>query len=320
MSKHKKTNQKKVSIIIPFYMQTEQELAIPLASINNQVGVDFSKIDVHLVNDAGSPIDLSKFEIFANLDLHYHVLEENSGPGVARQYGIDHSSGEYVMFIDADDALFQAGTLLDFFTSAEQHDIISSTYVAQYKSGGKLRYTTYSNNAASVYSKWIRRAYLNRIGLRFSPELRYFEDMYFISLAFMLTTDKIWMNKSSYIWMHRDDSLFRGENGTLVRRVDVYVKALRLKLEVIKRVVPAQLKECVLGDIARIYLYQKKNPPVEKKLFDMEFRALLAEFPDEFPGYSPALQILADTISQKKDGIFAGLDTSGLQTFLKKYV
>ena len=36
---------------------------LPLSSIYNQIGVDLSQLDIHLVNDGGKTIDLSKFDV-----------------------------------------------------------------------------------------------------------------------------------------------------------------------------------------------------------------------------------------------------------------
>ncbi|WP_240338622.1 glycosyltransferase family A protein [Lactococcus lactis] len=123
---------KKVSIIIPFKGQTEAELMLPLSSIYNQIGVDLSQLDIHLVNDGGKTIDLSKFDVLADrLEIHYHEIP-NGGPGVARQYGIDNSISEYIMFIDADDVLYYVGALWPFYNASNQgHQMIRASYWEQ---------------------------------------------------------------------------------------------------------------------------------------------------------------------------------------------
>lgn len=47
------TVEKLVSIIIPFYRVSQQRLDTVLTSINNQIGIDFQRVEVILVNDGG---------------------------------------------------------------------------------------------------------------------------------------------------------------------------------------------------------------------------------------------------------------------------
>ena len=41
--------------------------------------------------------------------MNIHLLETNQGPGMARQYGIEHSNGTYILFLDTGDYLSEDG-------------------------------------------------------------------------------------------------------------------------------------------------------------------------------------------------------------------
>jgi len=99
-----------LSIIIPSYKETEKKLMPLLSSINNQVGIDLSKIEIILVRDGTKPIDLSQFHLL-DITIQQKVLSINQGPGVARQFGLSNAIGKYVMFCDADDSLHNVGSL-----------------------------------------------------------------------------------------------------------------------------------------------------------------------------------------------------------------
>ena len=97
-----KTNNSSVdlSVIVPIY-KVEKYLTRCLNSLLIQ---DLEHVEFILVDD-GSPDCCGEIcEHYANLDSRFKVFhKENGGLSSARNYGIDHSSGEYIMFVDSDD-------------------------------------------------------------------------------------------------------------------------------------------------------------------------------------------------------------------------
>jgi len=94
-----------VSVIIPLY-NCEDFIERSLQSIRNQ---SYSPIEVILVNDQ-SPDKCAK--IAENFLEKYQLenwklfhLKENSGSSVARNLGIDKSTGKYLFFVDSDDTI-----------------------------------------------------------------------------------------------------------------------------------------------------------------------------------------------------------------------
>ncbi|KIA85051.1 glycosyl transferase family 2 [Kaistella solincola] len=94
-----------VSIIIPVY-NCEDFLERCLESIRNQT---YPEIEVLLVNDKS--LDKSG-EIAENYIEKYQLknwkiihLEENLGSSVARNIGIDRTTGKYIFFVDSDDTI-----------------------------------------------------------------------------------------------------------------------------------------------------------------------------------------------------------------------
>ena len=90
----------KISIIIPVY-NADKYLEACLESIINQTMKDIEILCIDDGSTDNSPIILKKF---ANLDSRIKVLKQNNlGAAVARNKGIKIASGEYLLFLDADD-------------------------------------------------------------------------------------------------------------------------------------------------------------------------------------------------------------------------
>lgn len=88
----------KYSIIIPVYNRPD-ELKELLDSISRQSVKDF---EVIVVEDGSQErcVDVCR-EYLSRFNLHY-MLKENGGPGPARNYGAESSTGEYLIILDSD--------------------------------------------------------------------------------------------------------------------------------------------------------------------------------------------------------------------------
>ena len=100
----KEMNAPFLSVIIPIY-KVEDYLERCVKSVLNQ---DFKDIEVILVDD-GSPDRCPQIcDEFAKTDERIKVLHKpNGGLSDARNVGMDVATGEYLMFADSDDFLFQ---------------------------------------------------------------------------------------------------------------------------------------------------------------------------------------------------------------------
>lgn len=89
-----------VSVIIPAF-NAERYIDQCLSSIEGQT---YRNIEILLVDDGSTDETLGKVRIHAAADKRIKVLtQENRYAGVARNHGFSHSSGDYVLFLDADD-------------------------------------------------------------------------------------------------------------------------------------------------------------------------------------------------------------------------
>ncbi len=106
----------KISVIIPAY-NSEQFIAETLDSLLKQTLKD---IEVIIVNDGSTDgtLDIIK-EYEEKYDIFTCYTKENGGVSKARNYGLERATGEYVVFLDADD-YYTKESLEGFYNKAKQ--------------------------------------------------------------------------------------------------------------------------------------------------------------------------------------------------------
>lgn len=202
-----------LSIIIPHYSESEKEIFPLLSSIYTQVGIDFSAIEVIIVTDGGG-IDLNGefFELFKPIEIRNLTINENDGPGLARQAGIDAAKGQYLMFCDADDVLHNVGALGAMMQEAEKTapDILATSWLEELVNpDGTHAYVTHAHENTWMHGKLLRRQFLAQNGIRHHPELRVHEDSYLLSIATALTERTAYLDIISYVWKYHAESITR---------------------------------------------------------------------------------------------------------------
>ena len=92
-----------IDVIIPAYNVPDAILFRCLSSITCQELA--SELEVTIVDDASTEQNYAEvIKAFTGiLKINLLRYETNGGPGVARQYGLEHTSNGYVTFIVADD-------------------------------------------------------------------------------------------------------------------------------------------------------------------------------------------------------------------------
>ncbi len=92
----------KVSIIVPVY-NVERYVGWCINSILKQTFRDFELI---LVNDGSTDGSLKILHNYQKLDNRVKVLDiPNGGVSNARNFGLEHSTGEFIQFVDSDDVI-----------------------------------------------------------------------------------------------------------------------------------------------------------------------------------------------------------------------
>ncbi|MDU1334072.1 MAG: glycosyltransferase, partial [Veillonella sp.] len=115
-----------LSIIVPIY-NVEQYLDRCIQSILNQT---YQNLEIILVDDGATDCSGAIADSYAAKDKRIKVFhKENGGLSDARNYGLDHVTGDYILFIDSDD--FIVNTMCErLITVANSNnaDIVSCNY------------------------------------------------------------------------------------------------------------------------------------------------------------------------------------------------
>lgn len=188
-------NKNKLSIIVPVY-NAEDYLDRCLVSILEQ---DFSSYEVILVDDGSTDSSPMICDRYSATDSRFRTIhKKNGGVSSARNAGLDLAKGEYVMFVDSDDALVP-DSLEMMFDNLAGEDIAVGGYTvyiegtpgrevlprknASYK--GEDMNLFYDENIRrncemldAPWSKIFRRKVIG--DLRFCEELNYAEDKLFV--------------------------------------------------------------------------------------------------------------------------------------------
>ena len=91
---------KELTIIIPTYNDGLGKITKTLESMMLQQNYDLNKLEIIIVDD-NSTNSINWQELlnkYPMLQTKYVKLNENKGPGVTRQMGLDISCGKYVFF------------------------------------------------------------------------------------------------------------------------------------------------------------------------------------------------------------------------------
>lgn len=185
----------KISIIIPIY-NVEQEIERCLLSV---IAQDYQNLELILVNDCTPD---NSFTLAQSImrgsafsgEVQYIEHAKNGGLSVTRNTGIDASTGDYIFFLDSDDALSDDTALSTLMTYAVVDDATTEVVIGGhlrvgihenikrvgtphiYKSNKEI-YQAYSEREFNDYAwgKLIKKQFLIDNQLYFAPGL-YFED------------------------------------------------------------------------------------------------------------------------------------------------
>ena len=195
-----------VSYVIPAY-NCKDTLGMTLASIAMQ---QFKhEIQVVIADDCSTEDYTSIINKYKDdVDISLVRLEKNSGPGVARQLGIDNSNSEYVSFVDADDQLtFDAYVNVREVLMQQHPDMLITNFLEQ--SGDLKTYVPHTRDTVWVHGKYFKKSFLDENEIRCHETLRTHEDIYFNHLVLNTTDNVMGVDFATYIWNFKPDSLTR---------------------------------------------------------------------------------------------------------------
>ena len=151
-----------VSIIIPCY-NVEKDID---ECIGSAVGQDFADLEILAVDDGSTDSTGAKLDVWARKDPRVKVIHtENKGVSAARNLGIEKSCGEYLSFLDSDDAIKPnyITTLYDALIESNADCAQASQYV-NILGGDGFKYipAVLEKRVYEGYAQYVEDIYLDR--------------------------------------------------------------------------------------------------------------------------------------------------------------
>lgn len=242
----------RLDILMPHYKEPWALVEPFFDSLKAQRAIDFSDVRVIMVNDGEEcTFDETLFGAYPVRTEYY--VKQHGGVSAARNYALDHSDADYVMFCDCDDSFANIYGLKFLFDQMEkEYDAISSIFLVEYMDKGKLCVTYKNDDVTFVHGKAYRRQYLIDKNIRWKPELTIHEDGYFNCLAMMLADTKTKIDTPFYTWKYRADSVASKEDDAFVLRT--YKNVMDARMALTKEAKRRGLHEDARGFVAKTVL------------------------------------------------------------------
>ena len=197
-----------IDIIIPAYNAHD---TIEKSLLSILIQSEINNINVYIVNDC-SKNDYSYFiKKYKNyMNIHELKLKKNKGPGFARNYGIKHSNGKYIFFLDSDDMIYSHFSIKLLFDTIENQnvDVVVSSFAQEIDYNN---YISINTNNIWNHGKMYRREFLEKNSIYFN-EKRTNEDLYFNYMVELIGAKYFYINDITYIWQNNDKSITRCNN------------------------------------------------------------------------------------------------------------
>jgi poly(ribitol-phosphate) beta-N-acetylglucosaminyltransferase len=283
----------KVSVIVPVY-NPGPYIEDCIRSLMGQ-SLPPDEYEVIFVDDGSTDATPARLDALAAEDPRVRVVhQENSGwSGRPRNVGIDAARGEYVMFVDNDDHLGdEALERMYDYGVANDADVVVGKMVGRGRGVPMELFRTNRpratvENAPLIDSltphKMVRRAFLERTGLRFPEGRRRLEDHVFVTEAYLRAGNvSVLSDYVCYYHVRRDDDANAG-----FQRFDPvgYFKNLREALDVVERYTePGPLRDRLLRRWLRVEMVERLRgrrflglpEDYRRQLFD-EIRSVVVE-------------------------------------------
>lgn len=219
----KKTYNNKIDVIIPAYNVADDILFRCLASIACQNIV--SELKVTIVDDASTE---QNYQEVANcfssiMDINILRYEVNGGPGVARQYGIDHTSNGYMTFIDADDTFNGSFALTALRNGIELNNglyqmcvgVFDEVHETDAPNGEGPVLMEHIQDMVWMFGKLYRRSFIDKYKIRFHESSRANEDNGFNTICNLCSNEREQINfipAHVYYWHENVNSITRAND------------------------------------------------------------------------------------------------------------
>lgn len=201
----------KFSIIIPAY-NSEKYIEKCLENIIKQT---YKNIEIIVVDDCSTDGTLKILEKYNQIKLY--KTKVNSRQGAARNIGLEYCTGDYILFIDADDYLYDINVIekiADRINKSDNPDIVylgmkiegkRNLELIPNEENCKKEYRLAENPFINVINICWKKSLIEENNIRFPEQIRY-EDVYFAFVAIEKAKTYAFADFIYYIYNNRDES------------------------------------------------------------------------------------------------------------------
>ena len=231
----------KISVIVPVY-KAEKYLNRCVDSILAQTFTDF---EVLLIDD-GSPDRSGEIcDEYAKKDSRVRVFhKENGGPSLARNLGIDHAQGKYLLFVDSDDIIgpmhledlvassdSESHMLviqgLTAFTSKGNHIITLTNNVYTSKDISNFLEENGIGNMGYSVCKLYDIDIINKYNIRMNPEVFFGEDIIFFMHYLCHINKVVVIDKVDYYYDNTESTLSKCKPKSFINEMKTFTLIMK---------------------------------------------------------------------------------------------
>lgn len=257
----------RLSVIVPIY-NVENYLERCIKSI---LAFKDAGTEVILVNDGSTDSSGVICEKYKSIPGVTVITKENGGLSDARNAGLELASGEYVWFVDSDDAAnldmkkfaeviqYEPDILCANYSicQSEKYTLVEQTCLSpekEYTGPSALKLMLKENQYyVAVWRNIFRREYLREHNFKFRKGI-YHEDEQITPYLFLQANKVMLLNQSIYNYYIRDDSISSSKNWKKNIQ-DIFSVFYENAESFINNVKDEQLKKLLMNDIVRKMIY-----------------------------------------------------------------
>lgn len=218
-----------ISIVIPVY-NAEKYLGGCLNSIQNQT---YKNFEVILVNDGSIDHSETICKEFVEVDTRFrYFLKVNGGASSARNFGLDHVTGDFITFIDADDWVDENHLEVLINNIKENNSDMAVSSIKKFDNVSSFEFRVYSNqekyllnynklnreeflvilpkliHASNSYKIAVSKLFKKELvsDVRFDESIIYGEDLEFFFKLYVNINSISYVDEVTYIYRLHDES------------------------------------------------------------------------------------------------------------------
>ena len=289
----------KISVIIPIY-NCEKFIKECLSSLIEQT---FKNFEIICINDGSTDNTLKILKEFKELDNRIYVFNQNNtGPGIARNVGMNKSKGEYLIFLDSDD-IFKKTMLEELYIKIKENDsdvVVCNSQNFEIKKRRKkfyeknylindeiIKQKTFSSldikkDFFNLFIWWpwdkiFKRKYIENLGIKFQ-NLKSTEDLFFIASAVIVAKKISYLDK---ILINHRIGIKNSVSNSREKSWDNFYYALKeLKKFIKEKDLYKRFKQDFINYVASFSIWQLEN--INGKSFCYLYKKLKSEWFNKF--------------------------------------